>query len=36
MRTHECDVCIIGGGVSAAMLALKLRELKPTASITVS
>jgi glucose dehydrogenase len=35
MRTHECDVCIIGGGISAAMLAQKLRELKPAASITV-
>src|SRR5439155_14940922 len=35
MRVHESDVCIIGGGVSAAMLALKLRELRPTASITV-
>src|SRR4029077_354126 len=30
-----CDVCIIGGGVSAAMLALKLSELRPAAAITV-
>jgi len=28
MRRHECDVCIIGGGVSAAMLALKLSEMR--------
>ncbi len=32
---HESDVCIIGGGISAAMLAQKLSELKPGASITV-
>ena len=35
MRTHESDVCIIGGGISAAMLALKLKELKPEKTITV-
>ena len=35
MRRHECDVCIIGGGISAAMLAQKLAELRPAASITV-
>src|SRR5262249_58737776 len=32
---HESDVCIIGGGVSAAMLAEKLSELKPGLAITV-
>jgi quinoprotein glucose dehydrogenase len=35
MRTYESDVCIIGGGISAAMLALKLSELRPGISITV-
>ena len=35
MATHETDVCIIGGGISAAMLAQKLSELKPGVSITV-
>ena len=33
--THESDVCIIGGGISAAMLAQKLSELKPGLAITV-
>jgi len=32
---HECDVCIIGGGITAAMLAQKLSELRPSLSITV-
>jgi choline dehydrogenase-like flavoprotein len=32
---HESDVCIIGGGISAAMLAQKLAELRPSAAITV-
>ena len=32
---HESDVCIVGGGISAAMLAQKLAELKPGVSITV-
>jgi quinoprotein glucose dehydrogenase len=32
---HESDVCIIGGGVSAAMLAEKLSELKPGLAITI-
>ena len=32
---HESDVCIIGGGVSAAMLAEKLLELKPGLAITI-
>jgi quinoprotein glucose dehydrogenase len=35
MRTTESDVCIVGGGISAAMLALKLSELRPGISITV-
>ena len=29
MTTYESDVCVIGGGISAAMLAQKLAELKP-------
>src|SRR5579872_4503179 len=35
MRRVESDVCIIGGGISAAMLAQKLLELRPSLSITV-
>jgi choline dehydrogenase-like flavoprotein len=35
MRRVESDVCIIGGGISAAMLAQKLSELRPGVSITV-
>src|SRR5919106_1539948 len=35
MPTHECDVCIIGGGISAALLAQKLCELRPGVSIIV-
>jgi glucose dehydrogenase len=35
MRRHESDVCIIGGGITAAMLAQKLQELRPGISITV-
>jgi choline dehydrogenase-like flavoprotein len=35
MGIHESDVCVIGGGISAAMLAEKLSELKPGLSITV-
>src|SRR5580704_18109079 len=35
MRTHESDVCIICGGISAAMLAQKLSELLPGLSMTV-
>ena len=32
---HESDVCIIGGGISAAMMAQKLAELKPGLAITI-
>ena len=32
---HESDVCIIGGGISAAMMAEKLSELRPGIKITV-
>ena len=35
MRRHESDVCIIGGGICAAMLAEKLSALKPGLAITV-
>jgi choline dehydrogenase-like flavoprotein len=35
MATHESDVCIIGAGISAAMLAQKLSELRPGISITI-
>jgi quinoprotein glucose dehydrogenase len=33
--THESDVCIVGGGISAALLAQKLSELRPGVSIVV-
>ncbi len=35
MRRIETDVCIIGGGITAAMLAQKLFELRPDISIAV-
>jgi choline dehydrogenase-like flavoprotein len=35
MTIHESDVCIVGGGISAAMLAQRLSELTPGLSITV-
>lgn len=35
MPTHESDVCVIGSGVSAAMLAQELLELRPGISITI-
>jgi glucose dehydrogenase len=35
MAVHESDVCIIGGGITSAMLAEKLSELRPGLSITV-
>src|SRR4051812_15692391 len=33
--TLQSDICIIGGGISTAMLAQKLSELRPGKSITV-
>jgi len=33
--TYECDVCVIGGGISAAMLSEKLTELRPGLKIIV-
>jgi choline dehydrogenase-like flavoprotein len=35
MTTHETDVCIIGGGITSAMLAQKLAELRPGLHIIV-
>jgi choline dehydrogenase-like flavoprotein len=35
MPVYESDVCIIGAGISAAMLAEKLSELRPGASIII-
>lgn len=35
MPTYESDVCVIGAGISAAMLAQKLSELRPGASIQI-
>jgi choline dehydrogenase-like flavoprotein len=35
MPVFESDVCIIGGGISSAMLAEKLSELRPEVSIMV-
>jgi quinoprotein glucose dehydrogenase len=35
MPVFECDVCVIGGGISAALLAQKLAELRPGTSIIV-
>src|SRR5271165_2425099 len=35
MPRYESDICIIGGGISAAMFAQKLSELKPNFSIMV-
>ena len=35
MAVHESDVCIIGGGISSAMLAQRLSELRSGLSITV-
>src|SRR3954463_9104407 len=33
--TLQSDICIIGGGISTAMLAQKLSEFRPEKSITV-
>jgi quinoprotein glucose dehydrogenase len=35
MARHECDVLVIGGGISAALLAQKLSELKPGLAIII-
>lgn len=35
MPRHECDVLIVGGGISSALLAQKLSELRPGLAITV-
>jgi quinoprotein glucose dehydrogenase len=35
MPVHECDVCVIGGGITAAMFVEKLAELRPNVRITV-
>src|SRR5262245_55694005 len=35
MAVHETDTCIIGGGITSAMLAQKLSELRPGRQITV-
>jgi glucose dehydrogenase len=35
MAVHESDVCIIGGGITSAMLAQKLSELNPRLSVVV-
>src|SRR5207247_7783569 len=35
MPTHETDVCIIGGGITSAMLAQKLSELRRGLHVTV-
>ena len=35
MQQFESDVCVIGGGVSAAMLAQKLAELRPGVRIRI-
>ena len=35
MTVHETDICIIGGGITSAMLAERLSELRPGVRITV-
>jgi quinoprotein glucose dehydrogenase len=35
MAVHETDICIIGGGITSAMLAEKLSELRPGVRIVV-
>ena len=35
IERHDADVCIVGGGISAAMLAWKLSERRPGISIVV-
>lgn len=34
MAVHECDVCVIGGGITAALLIERLAQLKPGLRIT--
>src|SRR5438093_2702786 len=35
MPVYESDICIIGGGITSAMLAQKLSELRPGVSVIV-
>jgi choline dehydrogenase-like flavoprotein len=35
MPVHETDICIIGGGITSALLAQKLATIRPGAQITV-
>ena len=35
MATHESDICIVGAGITSAMLAQKLSELRPGLSIQI-
>ncbi len=35
MPIHESDICIIGGGISSAMLARKVANLRPGTTITI-
>src|SRR5580693_4563875 len=35
MPVHESDICIIGAGISSAMLAQKLSDLRPGLAITI-
>jgi quinoprotein glucose dehydrogenase len=35
MPVHECDICVIGGGITAAMLLERLTELRSGLRITV-
>ena len=35
MQTYESDVCVVGGGISAALISQKLSELAPDATVTV-
>ena len=35
MQQHECDVLIVGGGITAALVAQKLAERRPDWSVIV-
>lgn len=35
MAVHESDICIIGGGITAAMVAEKIAALQPNRSIII-